>query len=128
MSSCIYSPKLLANEFIKFLHSFLTFFTSLCQQVFKFLCFNFMGSRIKQTKSTMDTSTIWSYYNIVIEHDEQKKLLNNIRNRNILMGRSLYLLILEEIEITSEFMEIVNRIKWKTLFFIWLHAYKNLVY
>lgn len=64
--------------------------------------FHFMALRTKRPRSTKDTDTSRSYYNIVVEYDEQKKYLNKIRHKNILMSRSVFLLILEEIDIANE--------------------------
>lgn len=44
------------------------------------------------------------------------------------MARCVYLPILEQVRIIEEFMEVVNRMKQKNLFFMKYDAYKNLIY
>lgn len=44
------------------------------------------------------------------------------------VNRYVYILILEEISITNEFIKIVNKMKWGKLLFMKYDAYKNLVY
>lgn len=63
----------------------------------------------------------------MIANDEHNDCLEEIRHKDVYVGRCVYMQILEEIGIANEFMKIVNKMKWGKLFFNKYDAYKNLV-
>lgn len=52
-----------------------------------------------------------SNFDIVIGNNDQKDCFKVIRQKDICVGRCIYMPILEEVRIVNEFMKIVNRMK-----------------
>lgn len=87
-----------------------------------------------KTKRSTTTSTSWntyvrfSHYDIVIVSDDQQECLENFRHKNIHMSRCVYMFILEQVGVVDELIEIVNKMKWRNLYFMKYDEYKNLVH